>query len=84
VVTSAAVVFLQWDDKAKEFDIIKRLPLVELTSVALDTYGLNRRTVLRKRDLSYESLTFTQANGNFVDATKVEEATMFLHDRIKP
>lgn len=84
VVTSDTVLFQQWDDETKAFDIVKRLPFTELTSVALDTYGLNRRIVLRKKDLSYESFDFTQANGNFIDATKVEEAIVFLRDRIKP
>lgn len=84
VITSDTVLFQQWDDEAKAFDIVKRLPLTELTSVALDTFGLNRRIVLRKKDLSYESFDFTQAIGNFVDATKVEEAVVLLRDRIKP
>lgn len=84
VVTSDTVLFQQWDDETKAFDIVKRLPFIELTSVALDTYGLNGRIVLRKKDLSYESFDFTQASGNFVDATKVEEAVAFLRDRIKP
>jgi hypothetical protein len=84
VVTSDTVLFQQWEEETKAFDIVKRLPFTELTSAALDTYGLNRRIVLRKKDLSYESFDFTQANGNFIDATKAEEAIAFLRDRIKP
>lgn len=52
--------------------------------MSLDTYGLNRRIVLRKTDLSSDSFDFTQASGNFVDATKVEQAIEFLRGRIKP
>lgn len=84
VITSDTVLFQQWDDETKTFDVVKRLQFSELTSVALDTYGLNRRIVLRKKDLSYESFDFTQASGNFIDATKVEESVAFLRDRIKP
>lgn len=84
VVTSNAVLFQQWEDQTKAFDIVKRLPFTDLTSVALDSYGVNRRIVLRKKDLSYESFDFTKAHGNFVDAAKVEEAVTLLRDRIKP
>lgn len=84
VVTNDTVLFQQWDDEIKAFDIIKRLPFSELTSVSLDDYGRNRRIVLRKKDLSYESFDFTEASGNFIDATKTEEAVAFLRDRIKP
>ncbi len=84
VITSDTVLFQQWDDETKAFDNVKRLPFTELTSVALDSFGLNRRIVLRKKDLSYETFNFTQASGNFVDTTKVEEAIVFLRDRIRP
>lgn len=84
VITSDVVLFQQWNNETKAFDIVKRLPLTEITSVTLDTYGLNRRIVLRKKDLSYESFDFTKANGNLVDTAKVEEAILLLHDRVKP
>lgn len=84
MITGEALLFQQWDEEAKIFDVIKRLPYSELVAVALDTYGLNRRIVLRKTDLSYDSFDFTQASGNFVDATKVEQAIEFLRGRIKP
>lgn len=35
------------------------LPLSELNEVSLDSYGVNRRLVLRKMDLSYDSFDFT-------------------------
>jgi hypothetical protein len=84
VITDEALLFQQWDEEAKIFDVIKRLPYSELVAVSLDTYGLNRRIVLRKTDLSYDSFDFTQASGTFVDATKVEQAIGFLRGRIKP
>lgn len=84
VVTDNVVLLQQWDDEIKGFDIVKRLPFSELTSVAVDSYGLNRRIVIRKKDLSYESFDFTQGSGTFIDAPKVEEAVVFLRDRIKP
>ena len=84
VITSEALIFQQWDEKSKSFDVVKRLPFSELATVSLDTYGpLNRRIVLRKRDLSYETFDFTQAIGNYIDAAKIEEGYAFLHDRIK-
>ena len=84
VITDGALLFQQWDEETKIFDVIKRLPYSELVAVSLDTYGLNRRIVLRKTDLSYDSFDFTQASGNFVDATKVEQAIEFLRGRIEP
>jgi hypothetical protein len=84
VIANNSVLFQQWDNEKNAFDIVKRLPLIELTSVALDSYGINRRIILRKKDLSYESFDFTQGSGNFIDAKKVEAAVVFLTDRIKP
>lgn len=84
VITDEALLFLQWDEDAKSFDIIKRLPYSELVAVSLDSYGLNRRIVLRKKDLSYDSFDFTQGSGNFIDATKVEQAIGFLRGHINP
>jgi hypothetical protein len=84
VITDGALLFQQWDEETKIFDVIKRLPYSELVAVSRDTYGLNRRIILRKTDLSYDSFDFTQASGNFVDATKVEQAIEFLRGRIEP
>lgn len=84
VITNEAVLFQQWDDSAKVFDVVKRLPFLELTSVAMDSFGANRRIVFQRKDYSYESFNFTRANGNFVDVAKVEEAIAFLRDQIKP
>jgi hypothetical protein len=83
VITTDAVLFEQWDDKTQELVIIKRLPFVELTSVALDSLGLGKRMVLRKKDLSFESFDFTKANGQIIDGTKTEEAVLFLGNQIK-
>jgi hypothetical protein len=84
VVTNTAVLFQQWDEETKAFDIVKRLPFTELTSVSLDSFGLGRRIVLRKKDLSYDSFQFTKASGNVIDGPKAEETVAFLRDRIKP
>lgn len=84
VIADEALLFQQWDGEAKSFDVVKRLPYSELVAISLDSYGLNRRIVVRKKDLSYDSFDFTQAGGNLVDGTKVEEAFGFLRDRVTP
>lgn len=84
VVTKTSVLFQQWDEVTNEFDVVKRFPFAELLAASLDSFGLNRRIVLRKKDLSYDSFDFTQASGKFFDARKVEEAVAFVRDRIKP
>lgn len=45
VVTSDVVLFQQWDGETKTFDVVKRLPFSELTSVAIDTYGLKETLI---------------------------------------
>jgi hypothetical protein len=84
VVTNTTVLFQQWDEETKAFDIVKRLPFTELTSVSLDSFGLGRRMSLRKKDLSYDSFDFSKASGIVIDGPKVEETVAFLRDRIKP
>jgi hypothetical protein len=81
VLTDRALVFQQWDEAAKNFVIIKRLPYSEFASVSLDTYGLNRRIVLQKRDFSFDSFDFTTAS-NSIETKKVEQAVEFLRGRI--
>lgn len=66
VLTSGSVLFEQWDEKTQRFDVVKRLRLSEIGEVSLDSYGVNRRLVLRKKDLSYDSFDFTQGSGTFV------------------
>lgn len=82
VITKTAIFFQQWDKPTQKYEIIKLLPLSQITEVSLDTYGLNRRIVLRKKDYSFDTFNFTKAKGNFVDGTKVEEAFRFLKDQI--
>jgi hypothetical protein len=81
VITETAVLFEQWDESVQKFDVIKRLSFAELDEVSLDSYGLNRRLVLRKRDLSFDSFEF---GVSFSDAPKTEAAVAFLRTRIRP
>ena len=83
VITGTAVLFQQWDEPAQKFDVVKRLSFSEVIDVSLDFYGANRRLVLRKKDLSYDSFDFRQTSGQVVDTTKVEEAYKFLLGQIK-
>jgi hypothetical protein len=81
VITDTALLFEQWDSNTEKFDVVKRLPFSEVTAVTLDSYGLNRRLVLRKKDLSFETFNFTRAAGNSVDGDKVEQAFQLLDAR---
>jgi hypothetical protein len=81
VITDTAILFEQWDSNTEKFDVVKRLSFSEVTAVTLDSYGLNRRLVLRKKDLSFDTFNFTRGAGNFVDGDKVEQAFQLLDAR---
>jgi hypothetical protein len=83
VLTSNSVLFEQWNEKTQRFDVVKRLPLSEVREVSLDSYGVNRCLVVRKRDLSYDSFDFTQGSGAFIDASRAEEGYKFLQSRVR-
>ena len=53
-----------------------------MLSVAVDSYGLNRRMVVRKKDFSYDSFDFSSHSGTMVDAEMVENATALLRDQL--
>jgi len=40
VVADKAILFEQWDDKAKSYDIVKRIPMGDVMSVNVDSMGL--------------------------------------------
>lgn len=82
VITESSIVFQQWDERTQQFDIVKRVPFSDISSVSLDSYGLGRRLVVRKRDLSFDSFEFTRAEGNLVDGEKLESAVRFLQDAL--
>jgi len=81
VITSTSLLFEQWEDRAQRFDVVKRIPFLEISEVSLDSYGRNRRLVVRKKDLSFDTFSFTSAGGIFVESSKVEEAYQFLQNR---
>lgn len=83
VLTTSSILLEQWDENSQRFDVIKRMAFSDLAEVSLDSYGANRRLVIRKKDLSYDSFDFTQADGTFVDTSKVEEAYELLRKRIR-
>jgi hypothetical protein len=83
VITNEALIFQQWDGEEKIYGVIKRIPYAEFAAVSLDNFGFNRRLVVRKRDLSYDSFDFRSETTGVVDAAKVEHAFEFLRVRIK-
>jgi hypothetical protein len=84
VITDTSLLFLQWHQPEERFEVVKRLLYSEILSVSLDSYGLNRRLVVRKKDLSFDTFDFTKGNGTLVDTEKVEAAFALLRDRFKP
>ena len=82
-ITTSSLVFSQWDEVAEKFEPIKRIRYIEIEDVSLDSFGVNRRMVIRKTDLSVDSFDFTRAAGNLVDAEKVEEAVKFVQSKKK-
>lgn len=82
MITESSIVFQQWDERAQQFDIVKRVPFSDISSVSLDSHGLGRRLVVRKRDFSFDSFEFTRAEGNLVDGEKVERSVHFLQSAL--
>ncbi|MGN6734963.1 MAG: hypothetical protein ACTHMB_23790 [Candidatus Binatia bacterium] len=60
VINDAAILLEQWNDKTQQFDVNKRLPFSDIIAVALDSYGVSRRLVIHKKDLSFDFFDFTQ------------------------
>ena len=83
VLTNNAILFQQWEETTKSYDVIKRFEYKDLLSSTLDSYGLGRRIVIRKKDLSFDTFEFTRGNGGFIDGKKVEESVPFLQKKIK-
>jgi hypothetical protein len=84
VITDNAVVFEQWDKKKEAYYVIKHLPYSGLDKVSMDTFGVSKRIVLRKKDLSYETFEFTNKSGTLIDNTKNEQGINILRERIEP
>jgi len=84
VITDNAVVFEQWDKKKEAYYVIKHLPYSGLAKVSMDTFGVSKRIVLRKKDLSYETFEFTNKSGTLIDNTKNEQGINILRERIEP
>ncbi|MGZ5198265.1 MAG: hypothetical protein ACXWC4_00710 [Telluria sp.] len=82
VIADKAILFEQWDERAAAFDIVKRIPLDQLMGVQLDSYGRGRQLVVRKKDLSFESFSFTGESGQMVDQEKTEAAVVLLQKRL--
>jgi len=78
VVADKAILFEQWDDKAKSYDIVKRIPMGDVMSVNVDSMGLGRRIVVRRKDLSFDSFAFTRSAGHFQDAEQTVVAAGYL------
>lgn len=83
VIADKALVFEQWDERQNVFEVIKRLPFDDLMSVQLDTYGRGRQIVVRKRDLSFDSFSYTGPSGHMVDQEKTEAAVQVLQQRLQ-
>lgn len=84
IITDNAVLFAQWDEQKSAFDVIKRITIRDVASVAIDSYGAGRRLVVRNSDLSYQTFQFTRASGNLGDAEKTEQAAVFLNSKLAP
>ncbi|QNA90443.1 hypothetical protein G4G28_21615 [Massilia sp. Dwa41.01b] len=83
VVADKAILFEQWDDKAKSYDIVKRIPVDDIMSVNVDSMGLGRRVVVRHKDFSFDSFAFTRPSGHFQDADQTVAAAGYLQKFLK-
>jgi len=81
-VTDKAIVFVQWDDREGKFEPMKKISFTEVEDATLDSFGLGRRLVIKKRDLSVDSFDFTKAAGNIIDAEKTQAAVTFVQSRL--
>lgn len=78
VVADKAILFEQWDGKAKSYDIVMRIPMDDIMSVNVDSMGLGRRIVVRRKDLSFDSFAFIRPSGHFQDAEQTMAAAGYL------
>lgn len=72
VLTDQALYFEQWSAAEKAYEVVKRIGLKEIRSLGMDKEGASRRVVLRRPDLSYDSLALTQAGGLLGDRSETE------------
>jgi hypothetical protein len=61
---------------------MRHVPLEQVESVELASFGANRRIVLCKKNLHCDSFDFTRSDSDFVDAAKVEQAAAYLRDAV--
>lgn len=83
VVADKAILFEQWDDKAKCYDIVKRIPMNDIMSVNVDSMGLGRRVVVRHKDLSFNSFAFTRPSGHLQNAEQTVAAASYLQKLVQ-
>ena len=82
VITDKQILFLQWDDPSKRFDVIKKVEMASLKSADLDKYGLGNLIVIRHQDLSYDSFTFIKGSA-LSDSEKNDKAVNIIKSQIK-
>jgi hypothetical protein len=82
VVCENAIIVQQWEPRLEKFESTRRILLADVVEIRLDSFGLNRRVVVRMRDLSFHSFSF--ASGEKVDARTTEKAVLLLTSMLPP
>jgi hypothetical protein len=75
-VTDAAIFFLQWEESKARYEPVKRIRCSEIVGIELDSFGLNRRIVIQKSDLSFEAFNVTNPGNITVSAVLTEKAVV--------
>lgn len=78
------MLFQQWDERSRKYDVVKRLKYTDVMSAEVDAFGAGRRLVLGKSDYSYETFEITRAQGNLIDGPGVEKAHRLVQMRLAP
>ena len=82
VITDKEILFQQWNKNENNYKIMLRISFVDIQSLSLDEWGINRRIVIQKRDYTLSSFDFTTGKGQIVSKSKVEHAYNLLKQHI--
>jgi hypothetical protein len=77
-ITAVSVCFLQSDDKSSKFMLLYRAPILDLTEVRVDSFGLGRRLVLIDATPSIETFELLDSAGTGINRNATAAAAAML------
>jgi hypothetical protein len=83
-VGTSGVIFCQWDDRHNQYVVMKLDKFEDIADEHVDTYGLNARLVLKRKDYTIDSFDFSTAGGQFINRTRAHDAGAYLAAHLPP